>query len=362
MRPSLVALLFLGALATARAQDVLVEPREVEEGRPVTVSVAWTDSGIDPVGVWSIDVGASFAGHATSTTTLAGPRERSAFWLGSPGDEVLTLDLVARGEPGRRRRSMKGAALAGEPCFVLKQVVAGERVDCSFEVVPLDEAPEVQLTLRLLPIGADALPAEARVYVRSAYDVWSPPGMDDVTADSPIALQVQLTRWIPRGTDTGPSTEVLLRRAVADAITPIEVRRRARLTLRRAAFGYAAARAKVSSGPVTNAVRLGDDRWVLQQGDQVALVAAGALLPMMFRTDAFPWVIDLARHGRLALTWYDSHEYPAELTTALKDGGFGGTAQESGLMFELTTANLAPFLAIFSKHGAKMRSYRIRFR
>jgi hypothetical protein len=373
-----LAILLLGAQATARAQDVQVDPREVDEGRPVTLRVAWIHSGTDPAGLLALEVRATRVGRETASASHSGPSHREALWLDGLADEALTLEVEAREELGAQARAPRPpltAGLRGEPSVVLRQVVPGESVGLTLEVLPLGDTVDLEVVVRHVTLRPDLLPAGARLYVQGPTHVWRPgapteesdplgaptgPDADPLGlrpgGGASVNLIARLTRWIPRG--LGPSPEVLVRRAVLDALTPIEARTVVRVKVRPAAFGCSAALAAAATRETVEAVvRLADDRWVFQSPTYAGVVTDRPSVVEHAGFRLFPWVLGLARDGRAGLTWYEAHEQP-DLANALKDAGFV-TGEGKGLMLEVTTESLSTFLGIVAKHDAALRDGRI---
>lgn len=389
---AIVIVIVLGALTTARAQDVQVDPREVDEGRPVTLRVAWVHSGTDPAGLLALEVRATRAPLArTASATLPGPSHRDALWLDGLSDEALTLEVEAHEDLGAQARAPRPpltAGLRGEPSVVLRQVVPGESVGLTLEVVPLGETLDVEVVVRHVPLRPDLLPAGARLYVHGPTHVWRP-GAPTEEADplgaptgpdtDPLGLRpggggssahlaVRLTRWIARG--LGPSPEVLVRRAVVDALTPVEERRVVRVKVRPAKLTFAEVledagpRERAARDPreaIVDTVCLDDGRWVVQSEARASVVwEPGEVRYTVMDHDGgrvFPWIVGLARDGRAEVRWYEAHEQPA-LAAALKAGGFV-KAEGKGLVLEVTTASLWPFFETLSKHDAALRDGRI---
>lgn len=378
MRAPLAIVIVLGALATVRAQDVQVDPCEVDEGRPVTLRVAWIHSGTDPAGLLALEVRATRVGREIASASHGGPSHRDALWLDGLADEALTLEVEAHEDLGAQARAPRpplSAGLRGEPSVVLRQVVPGESVGLTLEVLPLLDTVDLEVVVRHVPLRPDLLPAGARLYVQGPTHVWRPgasaeesdplgppsgPDADPLGVNagggSRVSLVARLTRWIPRG--LGPSPEVLVRRAVLDALTPIEARTVLRVKVRPAAFGCSAALAAAATRETVEAVvRLEDDRWVFQSPTYAGVVTDRPSVTEHPGFRLFPWVLGLARDGRAGLTWYEAHEQP-DLAKALKDGGFV-KGEGKGLVLEVTTATLDAFLAALAEHDAALRDGRI---
>lgn len=371
MRATFAIVIVLGALAaSARGQEVQVEPREVDEGRPVTLRVAWVHSGTDPAGLLAFEVRATRAGRATASASLAGPSHREALWLDGLSDEALTLDLEAQEDLGAQARAPRPpitTGLRGEPSVVLRQVVPGESVGLTLEVLPLLDTVDLEVVVRHVPLRPDLLPAGTRLYVQGPTHLWRPgaepaerePDVDPLGGGgggARVDLVARLTRWVPRG--LGPSPEVLVRRAVLDALTPGEARTAVRVKVRPAGFGCSAALAAAATRETVEAVvRLADGSWALQSPTYAAVVREQPSVTEYPGFRLFPWIVALARDGRAELRWYDAHAQPA-LAQALKDGGFV-TAEGKGLVLEVTTATLDAFLEALGKHGAALRDGRI---
>lgn len=387
MRRWSLAALALGALVAlpeqARADGaVQVTPDEVDEGRPVTLHVAWIHSGSDPAGLLAFE--AQVVG-ASERVAHPGPSLREALWLDPLSGDAVTLDLEAHetlGAQARAPRPPVTGQLAGTPVTILRQVVPGESLALSLAVVPGAVAVEVAVRVRRLPLRADGPLAGAQVLVPGPTWAWRPgplghvgsepdPGLPTISGVDPdplgaglgdprapggVDLRVRVTRWVPRG--LGPSPEVLLHRDALDALAPEDERHLVQVKVRPAPFGRAAALAKSTLAAPTHAVRLADDRWVVEdpQAGRAAVVAATGA-PVVVDGRPFPAALDLARDGRLALTWYEAHEHP-DLARALEQGGLV-KGRGKGLQLEVTPDTLVPFLEALRAHGARFDEGRI---
>ncbi len=374
---ALVALVALPELVRADGA-VQVTPDEVDEGRPVTLHVAWIHSGVDPAGLLALE--AQVVG-ASERVAHPGPSLREALWLDPLSGDAVTLDLEAHetlGAQARAPRPPVTGQLAGAPAVVLRQVVPGESLALPTPALPGAGALELEVRVRRVALRAGGPLTPADVLVPGPTWSWRPGAQeapDDLDLGAPadpsaapdplgldggssasVGLRVRVTRWVPRG--LGPSPEVLLHREALDALEAADERHVVLVKVRPAAFGRAAALAKCTLAAPTHAVRLADDRWVVEdpQASRAAIVAATGA-PVVVDGRLFPEAVDLARDGRLALTWYEAHEHP-DLARALEQGGLV-KGEGKGLQLEVTTNTLVPFLEALRAHGARFDEGRI---
>ncbi|MCO5171689.1 MAG: hypothetical protein M9894_35750 [Planctomycetes bacterium] len=364
--------LVLAPAARGQEGGASAEPATLDEGRPTTVRVTWVHGRDTPALVRRLVVRG-----AGSERVVEAAREERFVWL---ADEALALTLEAHDDPGVEARAPRGpvtARVEGEPGTVLRQVVAGESLIATIDVVPRGEAVELALVADLVALRSDVLPAGARLLVPGATHTWRPgaPADDDPPEGGPLPdprallppppppdpdplglapaapheVVVRLARWVPPG--LGPSSHALLRKDVAAALTATRDERRVRIPVRAAPFGLRAAAEKSGLDVVERAVRLPDDRWVLQASGRFAVVAPDAAAAV-FDGDAFPLALDLARDGQAALPWLMSHERP-DLAAALEAAG-QVRAQGKGLVVEVTPATLVPVLEALRAHGGRV--------
>lgn len=362
----------LALASTARGQ-VSVEPTGLDEGRPATVRVTWVHEGADPALVRRLVI--AWPG---GERVVEAARDERVVWV---DDDALALTLEVPDRPGVEGRAPRPpvvARLEGEPAVVFRQVVPGESLIAAVDLVPLRDV-ELTVTAELHPLRSDALPAGARLRVPGPALTWRPrPAVDAPAADEapgplpdprgllpmpggpadpdPLGLAppapgqalVRLSRWVPRG--LGPSPHVLLPGDVADALEPVARAHRLRLALRPAAFGLGAAAERAGLASVERAVRLPDDRWVLQAGGRLAVVGpdGGPDGPARaFDGQAFPLALALARDGRAPLGRPDP-----QVARALEAAGLGDAR-------EVTLATLVPLLEALAAHGAALAGDRI---
>lgn len=365
-RPWASLALVLALAPAARAQGVVVvHPAEVDEGRPVTLRVGWVHKGDQARALLSL-----VARGGAEPVTWSGVVERDALFLAPLADEALTLDLEATEDLGPVARAPAPPVvgqLGGVPCRILRLVEPGETVAVELPLVPSAGPLEVQVTVETLTFPEPGPLGAVTLYVPGGTQRWAP----GESADEPdpdagpelgppgarggrrVDVAVHLTRWSPRA--IGPSPEVLVRKDALAAIAPARQQLAAQVTVRPAKFGLAAAKARAALEP-TAAVRLLDDRWLLQDATRVALVAEqgavttqpGALLP---------WALGLARDGRASLRWYEGAERP-ELVKALEEAGFVRNVGK-GIDLEVTTEKLTGLLSILEQHGMTLRDGRL---
>lgn len=367
----LVAVVVALALAPTARGQVSVEPAALDEGRPATVRVTWVHEGADPALVRRLVI--AWPG---GERVVEAARDERVVWV---DDDALALTLEVPDRPGVEGRAPRPpvvARLEGEAAVVFRQVAPGESLIAEVELVPLRDV-ELTVTVELHPLRPDALPAGARLRVPGPALTWRPGAAADAApaedapapgplpdprgllpmpggpADpDPLGLAppapgqalVRLTRWVPRG--LGPSPYVLLPGDVARALEPVARAHRVGLTLRPAAFGLGAAAERAGFTSVERAVRLADDRWVLQTGGRLAVVGADGPA-RAFDGEAFPLALALARDGRAPLGRPDP-----QVAQALEAAGLGDAR-------EVTLATLVPLLEALAAHGAALAGDRI---
>ncbi|RMG07121.1 MAG: hypothetical protein D6731_24340 [Planctomycetota bacterium] len=361
--PPLSACLSLLALllpATLRAEDgpsVEVEPNRCEEGRPVELRVSLRTGRQTPSALLRLAVrlGSSAREHTWGT-----PQPAVAL---SPAlaSEVITLDFVAREDLSRamvaRAPRPDVRARLGPATFLRCRLAApGEALQTRLSVVPRPDRTQLVVEWKELRLA----PSTAGVYAPARTYTWDPdaarlppterggPAPLPGAAPGGVRLNVSLTRWRPWRGET--VREVLLDRALAEDLEAHTERAEVSLQILPAPFGRAAAAARAGVEP-SAAVRLADDRWVLQAGERWHVVPPeGPLHQGQGRV--FPFALELARRGRAGLLWYDHSEHGA-LAAALREAGFA-RAPGKALAVEVDAGRLVDFLELLARHGARL--------
>ncbi|MBX3469216.1 MAG: hypothetical protein KF878_20270 [Planctomycetes bacterium] len=354
----------LALAPTARGQ-VSVEPAALDEGRPATVRVTWVHEGADPALVRRLVI--AWPG---GERVVEAARDERVVWV---DDDALALTLEVPDRPGVEGRAPRPpvvARLEGEAAVVFRQVAPGESLIAAVELVPLRDV-ELTVTVELHPLRPDALPAGARLRVPGPALTWRrapqiiTPADEGRTPDRGAPAHARRPGR-PRPASRrrrGPGARAAV--ALGPAPEPLAIqyscgRRRPPSTRRprppapadapatAAGLGAAAERAGLAS--VERAVRLPDDRWVLQAGGRLAVVGphGGPDGPARaFDGQAFPLALALARDGRAPLGRPDP-----QVARALEAAGLGDAR-------EVTLATLVPLLEALAAHGAALAGDRI---
>lgn len=372
---ALAPALLAGALAaTSRGQE-LVAPREVDEGRPVTIRVTWTQPAGAPALVTSL-----VATVGEVRASLPAAQEVRVVPLAPLSPDLVSLEVVAEEELGAAARAPRPpvrATLAGEPWLLARQLVPDERLVLEVPLVPVAGEPlAVTLTAEVVHLDpARGGPSLAECRVRGAARTWAagpggPAGEEDPLGLRPDAeaagaapesgpggegspaVRVTLVRWVPAG--PGPAVELLVR--ASELATPragserLERRLAERVVVRPAPFGRAAAYARAGVAASEQAVRVGD-LWALDAAGQVVVVGAEG---EVVRADGAlgGWGLRLARDGRATATAWIATDTP--LAAALRDAGLV-QATGKGVVVEVAAASLATFVRLVRDHHARLR-------
>jgi len=364
----LLALALLAGLAATSAGQELVSPAEVDEGRPVTIRVTWTQ----PAGGASALITSLVATVGDARASLPAPKELQVVALAPLSPDLVSLELVAEEELGAAARAPRPpvrAALAGEPWRLVRQLVPDERLVLEVPLVPVAGEPlAVTLAAELVHLDpARGGPSLADCRVRGPARSWTagapggPAGEEDPLGLRPdedgaeqgtSAVRVSLVRWIPVG--PGPAMELLVR--ASELATPragserLELRLTERVVVRPAPFGRSAAYARAGVAASDQAVRVGD-LWALDAAGQVVVVAAEG---EVVRADGAlaGWGLRLARDGRATATAWIAGDAP--LAAALQAAGLV-QATGKGVVVEVTPATLVTFVRIVRDHRARLR-------
>jgi hypothetical protein len=274
------------------------------------------------------------------------------------GGEVLTMELVVEEDMGTSAAARLPvpevrARLEGDPYVLCRLARPGQRVGLSLPVVPALGAEEVTVSWRAFACEGPG------IFARSRSDSWAPPSSELGPADprafppperggSRANLRVELTRWRP-WTSADRVGEVLIHKDAFAQLRAISGKATARVEVRAATFGLgdALAQAKLQ-GPVAAAVRLADDRWVIQREEGWWVVGADGA-PRHGAGQLFPFALDLARSGSGGFLWYEHHARP-KVAEALRAAGFV-RGEGKGLAVEVTAESLVPFLELLAEHG-----------
>lgn len=350
----LVAVLLAPGLLWASPEGS-VRPERCEEGRPIQVRV--TVKGLNDEAL-ALDRCAVVVGSQAKDSGWT--VQLNAMSLSHLSPDIVTLGLTASEDLGNSavaRAPMPDvrASLDGQPYALRRLVSPGESLSLSVSVVPAAETRQAVLAWR-----ARKVTPKTGAYRRSEGHTWSPGGAEGPLGHGApslgggtdrVAFRVDLTRWSPwKGKKK--SREVLIPKKAYDGLEVVQGEVEVPLVVVPAAFGLkaAAVRAKVS-GATDAAVRLKDDRWILQQKDRWWVVPAEGEVAEG-RGVMFPFALDLARSGRGGFMWYGYHDLP-KLAQALRAKGFG-KGQGKGLPVEVKADGLVPFLRLLEAHGARL--------
>ncbi len=365
----LLALALLAGLAARSAGQGLVSPAEVDEGRPVTIRVTWTQ----PTGGAPALITSLVATVGDARASLPAPEELQVVALAPLSPDLLSLELVAEEELGAAARAPRPpvrAALAGEPWRLVRQLVPDERLVLEVPLVPVAGEP-LAVTLAAEVVHLDPArggPSLADCRVRGAAQAWTAgapggpageedplglrPDVDGAGPGASTAVRVSLVRWVPAG--PGPAIELLVR--ASELATPragserLELRLTERVVVRPAPFGRSAAYARAGVAASDQAVRVGD-AWAIDAAGQVVVVAAEG---EVVRADGAlgAWGLRLARDGRATATAWIAGDAP--LAAALQAAGLV-QATGKGVVVEVTPASLTTFVRLVQDHGARLR-------
>lgn len=334
------------------ALELTLEPATCSEGRPTQVRLTVKAASKEAQAVLFV---AAQVGAEKSSQSWQ--RRKSGVKLAHLGAELVTLDLIASEDlstspVARAPMPDVRATLEGNPYVLCRYLPPGDSLTRTVTVVPLLPGPAAKLSWKAITL--DPVKTKGTVYRRKQGQTWNP-GADGQDLGGPptlgakTGLRVELTRWeLWTGGKTG---EVLIEGRAFKATTASTFEAGGALQVLPAEFGLVAAMTKAKLEGKTTAVRLKDERWILEQDGRWCIVGAEGDVKSG-PGQLFPFALDLARSGRAGFMWHSYPDHP-EVAEALQTAGFGDN-RGKGMPIEVTEATLVPFLDLLAKHGVQL--------
>ncbi len=353
-RATLLLLVWLvPALAEADPLQLTIEPTTCSESRPTQVRLSVKPGYGQPQAILWLE-----AKIGAVKSKQGWERKKSGVHLAHLRPELITLDLIASEDlsnsaVARAPMPDVSATLEGAPHVLCRYAAQDEVLTRTITIVPLLDQASAELSWEA--IALDPLAANGKIFVRKQGHSWTPGsdrqglGHRPAPMGSRAGLRIELMRW---AVWTGKKCHaVLIEEKAFKGMKRASASAKGQLKVEPAKFGLAAALAKAELEGDTTAVRLKDDRWILEQKGHWCVVGAEGPA-RLGEGKLFPFALDLARTGRAGFMWYAYTDHP-ELAKALEAGGFS-TSRGKGMPIEVTEATLVPFLELLSKHGVQL--------